>query len=177
MPEPPAWPTTREDYTRIELARFFDAAMNEASGRTIAHDYQLTTIGNALVALGYSFNSCELHELEAAEALLMQVKPHLHSIDSDYQPAMRAGEAWLTMCWSNDAYQLTQDSDDIAFSLGSDGGEIWTDYFAVPSKARNPRGAHALINHLMHPNTAPRTSLQWWVIVDSRVKSFLRKTS
>lgn len=153
---------------------FFDAAMNEASGRTIAHDYQLTTIGNALVALGYSFNSCELHELEAAEALLMQVKPHLHSIDSDYQPAMRAGEAWLTMCWSNDAYQLTQDSDDIAFSLGSDGGEIWTDYFAVPSKARNPRGAHALINHLMHPNTAAKEHLcNGGSIVDSRVKSFL----
>ncbi len=152
---------------------FFDTAMTEASGRTIAHDYQLTTIGSALAALGHSFNSCEPAELKAAETLLMDAKPHLHSIDSDYQPAMRAGEAWLTMCWSNDAYQLTQDSD-IGFSLGSDGGEIWTDFFAIPTKAQNRRGAHALINHLMDPQTAAREHLcNGGTVVDNRVKAFL----
>jgi spermidine/putrescine transport system substrate-binding protein len=152
---------------------FFDTAMTEASGRTIAHDYQLTTIGSALAALGHSFNSCDPSELQAAEALLMQLKPHVHSIDSDYQPAMRASEAWLTMCWSNDAYQLTQDSD-IGFSLGSDGGEIWTDFFAIPTKAQNRRGAHALINHLMDPQTAAKEHLcNGGTVVDSRVKAFL----
>lgn len=152
---------------------FFDTAMTEASGRTIAHDYQLTTIGSALAAQGHSFNSCDPAELQAAEKLLMEVKPHLHSIDSDYQPAMRAGEAWLTMCWSNDAYQLTQDKR-IGFSLGSDGGEIWTDFFAIPTRARNPRGAHALINHLMHPKTAAKEHLcNGGTVVDNRVKAYL----
>jgi spermidine/putrescine transport system substrate-binding protein len=153
---------------------FFDTAMTTASGRTIAHDYQLTTIGGALVALGHSFNSCEPAELEAAEALLMQVRPHLHSIDSDYQPAMRAGDAWLTMCWSNDAYQMTRDNEEIGFSLGTDGGEIWTDFFAIPAKALNSRGAHALINHLMDPQTAAREHIcNGGTIVDSRVEAFL----
>jgi spermidine/putrescine transport system substrate-binding protein len=153
---------------------FFDIAMTEASGRVIAHDYQLTTIGSALAALGHSFNSCDPAELEAAEALLMQIKPHLHSIDSDYQPAIRAGEAWLTMCWSNDAYQLTQDNEDIGFSLGTDGGEIWTDFFAIPTTAQNPRGAHALINHLMDPQIAAREHLcNGGTVVDNRVKAFL----
>ena len=152
---------------------FFDTAMTKASGRTIAHDYQLTTIGSALAALGHSFNSCDAAELQAAETLLMQLKPHLHSIDSDYQPAMRAGEAWLTMCWSNDAYQLTQEGD-IGFSLGSDGGEIWTDFFAIPTKAQNRRGAHALINHLMDPKTAAKEHLcNGGTVVDDRVKAFL----
>ncbi|MDH4441065.1 MAG: spermidine/putrescine ABC transporter substrate-binding protein [Rhizobium sp.] len=153
---------------------FFDIAVNEASGRVIAHDYQLTTIGGALRALGHGFNSCDPAELEAAEKLLMMVKPHLHSIDSDYQPAMRAGEAWLTMCWSNDAFQLTQDHDDIGFSLGTDGGEIWTDFFAIPTKALNRRGAYALINHLMDPQTAAREHIcSGGTVVDSRVMAFL----
>jgi spermidine/putrescine transport system substrate-binding protein len=163
----------RQLYPISSWRGFFDVALNEASGRTIVHDYQLTTIGNALVALGHGFNSCDPTELAAAEALLMQVKPHLHSIDSDYQPAMRAGEAWLTMCWSNDAYQMAEEGD-IGFNLGSDGGEIWTDFFAIPSQAQNPRGAHALINHLMDPKTAAQEHLcNGGTIVDSRVNAYL----
>ncbi len=72
---------------------FFDVTMGAASGHTIVHDYQLTTIGGALCALGYSFNSIDANELAAAEALLIKSKPHLFSITSDYQPGMRSGDA------------------------------------------------------------------------------------
>ncbi|MFN7092785.1 MAG: PotD/PotF family extracellular solute-binding protein, partial [Allorhizobium sp.] len=85
---------------------FFDVAMTKATGRTIVHDYQLTAIGGALVALGHDFNSLDPTELQHAEDLLMRVRPHLLAVDSDYQPAMRTGEAWMTMCWSNDASQM-----------------------------------------------------------------------
>ncbi len=133
---------------------FFDTAMGDASGRTIVQDYQLTTIGAALVALGYPFNSIESDALSKAEDLLMQVKPHLLAIDSDYQPAMRTGDAWLSMCWSNDAAQLVRDMDEIRYSLGSDGGEIWTDYYAIPTRTQNRPAAYALLNHLMDPEVA-----------------------
>ena len=39
-------------------------------------------------------------ELAKAEELLLKVKPHLFAITSDYQPAMRDGDAWMTMCWT-----------------------------------------------------------------------------
>ncbi len=135
-------------------ADFFAVAMAEASGRTIVHDYQLTTIGNALVSLGYSFNSIEPAELAAAEKLLLAVKPHLLAIDSDYQPAMRAGDAWLSMCWANDGQQLHRDLPEIEYSLGKDGGEVWTDYFAIPTAAQNKAGAYALLDFLMDPQIA-----------------------
>ena len=70
---------------------FFEVAQAEADGRAMVHDYQLTTIGNALVSLGYAFNSIKPEELAKAEELLIKVKPHLFAINSDYQPAMRAG--------------------------------------------------------------------------------------
>ena len=38
---------------------FFEVAQTEADGRAMVHDYQLTTIGNALVSLGYGFNSVD----------------------------------------------------------------------------------------------------------------------
>ena len=36
---------------------------------------------------------------------------------------MRATDAWLTMCWTNDGAQLNRDMPEIAFVLGKDGGE------------------------------------------------------
>ncbi|MGV8938856.1 MAG: polyamine ABC transporter substrate-binding protein [Allorhizobium sp.] len=133
---------------------FFDVAMTEADGRAIVHDYQLTTIGNALVSLGFSFNSIRPEELAKAETLLLSLKPHLYAIDSDYQPALRAGDAWLSVAWTNDAAQLNRDMPEISFALGKDGGEIWTDYYAIAKDAPNKPAAYALFDFLMDPAVA-----------------------
>lgn len=136
--------------------QFFELAMTEASGHAIVHNYQLTTIGNALVALGHSFNSVDPDELADAEKLLLELKPHLLAIDSDYQGAMRAGDATLAMCWSSDASQLNRDDPDIHYRLGADGGEIWTDFFAIPRNAPNKAGGYALLNFLLDPAVAAK---------------------
>ena len=153
---------------------FFEIAMTEADGRAMVHDYQLTTIGNALVSLGYSFNSIKPEELAKAEELLIKVKPHLYAINSDYQPAMRAGDAWLTMCWTNDGAQLNRDIPEIAYILGKDGGEIWTDYYAIPKDARNKAAGYALLNFLMDPAVAAKEHIANGApTTDSRVMSLL----
>jgi len=136
--------------------QFFELAMTEASGHTIVHNYQLTTIGNALVALGYSFNSVVPDELAEVEKLLLDLKPHLLAIDSDYQAAVRAGDATLAMCWSNDASQLHRDLPYIHYRLGTDGGEIWTDFYAIPKNAPNKPAGYALLNFLLDPAIAAK---------------------
>ena len=98
------------------------------SGRTIVHDYQLTTIGSALNAFGYSFNSVDEKELADAEKLLIDVKPHLFAITSDYQPGMRNGDAWLTICWSGDGKQRSQ------FHLLLPGGQPSVQKMRQPAK-------------------------------------------
>ncbi len=133
---------------------FFEVAQTEADGRAMVHDYQLTTIGSALVSLGYSFNSIKPEELAKAEELLIKVKPHLYGINSDYQPGMRGTDAWMTMCWTNDGAQLSRDMPEIAYILGSDGGEIWTDFYAIPKSAANKPAGYALLNFLMTPENA-----------------------
>ena len=130
---------------------FWDVAMAEGDGRTMVHDYQLTTIGNALKYFGFSFNSLKPDELAKAEELLIKVKPHLFAVSSDYQPSMRAGDAWMTMCWTNDGAQLHRDMPEIAYVLGKEGGEIWTDFYAIPKDAPNKPAGYALLNYLMTP--------------------------
>ena len=138
---------------------FWDITRDGFSGRTMVHDYQLTTIGNALKYFGYSFNSVDPAELAEAEALLLDVKPHLFAINSDYQPSMRSGDAWLTMCWTGDGSQLHRDMPEIAYVLGREGGELWSDFYAIPKGAPHVDAAYALINFLLDPEVNATESL------------------
>ena len=153
---------------------FFEVAMTEADGRAMVHDYQLTTIGNALVSLGFSFNSVQPEELAKAEELLIKVKPHLYAINSDYQPSMRATDAWMTMCWTNDGAQLNRDMPEIKFVLGKDGGEIWSDFYAIPKSAANKPAGYALLDFLMTPENAVKEHIANGApTTDSRVMKLL----
>ena len=131
--------------------QFWDLTITNYSGRTIVHDYQLTTIGNALKYFGYSFNSVDPKELADAEKLLIKAKPHLFAISSDYQPAMRNGDAWMSVCWTGDASQLHRDMPEMEYVLGREGGEIWTDFYAIPKSAEHREAAYALTNFLLDP--------------------------
>ena len=93
---------------------------------------------------GYSFNSNDEKELAEAEKLLMAAKPHLFGINSDYQPSMRNGDAWMSVCWTGDAAQLQRDMPEMQYVLGKEGGEIWSDYYAIPKGAPNREAAYAL---------------------------------
>ncbi|MCL6691142.1 spermidine/putrescine transport system substrate-binding protein [Pseudomonas citronellolis] len=155
---PKNWGTTGivYDASRIKdnldsWKQFWDLTLTSASGRTIVHDYQLTAIGNALKYYGYSFNSVDEKELAEAEKLLIKAKPHLFAINSDIQPSLRNGDAWMAMAWTGDASQLHRDNPDMTFVLGKEGGEIWSDFFAIPKGAEHRDAAYAFINYLLDP--------------------------
>ncbi|NIR30806.1 MAG: spermidine/putrescine ABC transporter substrate-binding protein [Gammaproteobacteria bacterium] len=153
---------------------FWNLAKGDASGRVIVHDYQLTTIGNALVSLGYSFNSIDPNELAEAEELLLEVKPHLFAITSDYQPGMRSGDAWMSIAWVGDGLQLHRDLPEIDYVLGDEGGELWSDFYAIPKSAPRPDAAYALINYLLDPAVNAREAeAHGYPVADERSLEFL----
>jgi len=153
---------------------FFDVTMGEGSGHTIVHDYQLTTIGAALCALGFSFNSVDSGELAKAEKLLIDSKPHLFAITSDYQPGMRSGDAWMSICWTGDGKQLNTDMPEMQYIVASDGGEIWSDFYAIPSDAPHLDAAYAFINYMQDPYVQMRdAAVHGYPTSDSRVDAML----
>jgi spermidine/putrescine transport system substrate-binding protein len=117
----------------------------------MVHDYQLTTIGNALKYFGYSFNSNDAKELADAEKLLIEAKPHLFGVNSDYQPSMRNGDAWMSICWTGDGSQLHRDIPEMQYVIGREGGEIWTDFYAIPKDAPHRDAAYAFVNYMLDP--------------------------
>src|SRR5215475_9776862 len=155
---------------------FWDLTRGKYSGRVTVHDYQLTTIGNALKYYGYSFNSNDEKQLGEAEKLLLDAKPHLFAITSDYQPAMRNGDAWMSVCWTGDATQLHRDMPEMQYVVGKEGGEIWTDYYAVPKGAPNRAAAYALIDYLLTPEVNAReVKAHGYPSTDSRTNALLPK--
>ena len=153
---------------------FFDVTMGEGSGHTIVHDYQLTTIGAALCALGYSFNSIDENELAAAEKVLIDSKPHLFTITSDYQPGLRSGDAWMSICWNGDGLQLHTDLPEMEYVIATDGGEIWSDFYAIPSSAPHEEAAYAFVNFLLDPYIQVREfASHGYASGDSRVSAML----
>jgi len=155
---------------------FWDMTMADFSGRTMVHDYQLTTIGNALKYFGHSFNSVDENELAEAEKLLLEVKPHLFAINSDYQPPLRNGDAWMSMCWTGDGKQLNTDMPSMAYVLGKEGGEIWSDYYAVPKSAPHRDAGYALINFLLDPEiNSAEVMAHGYPVADSRTNALLPK--
>lgn len=168
--------TAKIDDKMTTWKQFWDLTIDKYSGRTMVHDYQLTTIGNALKYFGYSFNSVDPAELAQAEALLLKVKPHLFAINSDYQPSMRSGDAWLTVCWTGDAKQLHTDMPEIEYVLGAEGGELWSDFYAVPKGAPHRAAGYALIDYLVTPEVNAREVLaHGYPSADSRTNALLPK--
>jgi spermidine/putrescine transport system substrate-binding protein len=148
---------------------FFDVTEGKGSGHTILHDYQLTTIGAALCALGYSFNSIDTGELAKAEAVLINSKPHLFAITSDYQPGMRSGDAWMSICWNGDGTQLKNDMPEMDYVIGTDGGEIWSDFYCIPTGAPHLEAAYAFMNFFQDPYVQARDAkVHGYAPADSR---------
>lgn len=169
-----AWDSNKAKTPFTSWKDFFDRTKTDFSGRTIIHDYQLTAIGNALKYYDYSFNSVDPKELADAEKLLIEVKPHLFAITSDYQPSMRNGVAWLTMCWTGDAKQMNRDLPEIQYTLGKEGGEIWSDFYTIPTSAPNREGAYALLNFLLDPSVNAREELfHGYPVPDARVEALV----
>lgn len=156
---------------------FFDLTQTDLSGKVTIHDYQLTSIGNALVYFGYSFNSVAEAELAKAEELLIKVKPHLFQITSDYQPPMKAGDAWMAMTWTNDAVQLNRAFPEIQYIIGSDGGEIWSDFFAVVTGTAHREAAYAFLDYMATPKVGAKDAeFHGAPLVDSMMIDLLPKS-
>jgi spermidine/putrescine transport system substrate-binding protein len=155
---------------------FWDLSKTSASGRVMVHDYQLTTIGNALKYFGYSFNSIDPKELGDAEKLLLEVKPHLFAITSDYQPGMRSTDAWMSIAWTGDGLQLHRDIPEIDYVLGKEGGELWSDFYAIPKSAPRLDAAYAFIDFLIEPSVnAKEVEAHGYPVPDNRTTALLSK--
>ena len=115
------------------------------------------TIAVALKTLGYSMNTRDITELNAARDLLIKqkndgiVKGYLVDETKD---KMIAGEAPLALMWSGDAmYAITQNPS-LKYVIPEEGSNVWVDAMCIPKGSQNKEAAEKFIDFLCRPDIA-----------------------
>ena len=158
-----AWGTTGYVYDKTVITRelttwndFFDAAQNEASGKTAMSDDPAGIIGAYFWANDMDWNTQDPDELEACRAFLIEkIAPHIAAFDSyPGTNIIPQGTQVLAQSWNGDARLGIMESDDPdrwQWVLPGPQTELWMDNWAIAEGAPHPEAAHAFINFSLAP--------------------------
>ena len=110
------------------------------------------TMGATLKALGYSYNSTDPAELEAAYQKLVELKPAVASFKSlGFQDDLLEGDLLLSMSYSIDAIAVKAKDENMEYIIPKSGSSLWTDTMTIPISAPNVDAAYEWINFMLQP--------------------------
>ncbi|MDY0910267.1 spermidine/putrescine ABC transporter substrate-binding protein [Microbacterium sp. CFBP9034] len=167
-----AWGTTGYVYDKNVITRelttwadYFDAAQNEASGKTAMSDDPAGVVGSYFWANDLDWNTEDPDELEAARAFLVdEIAPHIAAFDSAAGAnTIPQGTHALLMAWNGDArlgIQESSEPDRWQWVLPGPQTELWMDNWAIATGAPHPEAAHAFIDFAMVPENQ-LANLEW----------------
>jgi len=123
-------------------------------------------LGAALKYLGYSVNSTDPQQIEAAKNLLLAQKPYLARYDSEtYDDFLLSGDLVMAHGWSGEFAKARLENPAIRYVIPQEGGVIWTDNLAIPTSSQKIELAHTFIDFLLRPQ------------INARIVNFLRYPS
>jgi putrescine transport system substrate-binding protein len=113
----------------------------------------------ALQYLHLDPNSRRVADLQAAERLIMSVRPFIRVFDSnDYIDQLATNELCVAMAWSSDYSTAVLRSRaagldlHLAFTLPREGSNITYNALLIPTGAPHPQAAHEFINFILEPH-------------------------
>ena len=112
-------------------------------------------LGIALLSLGYSANSEEPAELNAALDKLQRLREGMvlldeQAYDDPIEPLVD-GTVTAAIAWPQEVGIAQEDQPLVEYVVPSEGALMWGDNLIIPSSSRNPQGAHTFINFLLRP--------------------------
>ncbi len=157
MPDAPV-DSLRMFYDPAVIAKFADCGVSVL-------DAPSEVIGTVLIYLGKSGSSESPQDLQAAESVLMSIRPYLRYVHSSrYIEDLANGETCLALGWSGDVKQARDRAKDagkgieIRYAIPREGTIMNFDMLAIPADAPHPKNAHLFINFLLEPQVAARNS-------------------
>ena len=117
-------------------------------GDIYLYDSERDSFMMALKALGYSMNTENPDELQAAYEWLVQcvqtMEPEI--VMDEIIDNMAQGRKALGLIYSGDATYVIDENEDMGYFLPESGTNLWSDAMVIPKNAKNPELAHAFIN-------------------------------
>ena len=125
------------------------------SGQILMYDSIRDTIGITLKMLGYSINTRNEADIQAAQEALIQQKPLVKAyLDDPIKSTMIAGNGALAVVYSGDAMWCIQENPDLDYAVPEEGSNLWFDNIIIPKSSQHPAEAEAFINFLCDAEVA-----------------------
>jgi putrescine transport system substrate-binding protein len=128
-------------------------------------DEPTEVVSIVLVYLGKDPHSNSQEDLQAAEKVLLSIRPYLRYVHSSrYIDDLANGETCLALGWSGDIKQARDRAREagkgieIDYRIPKDGTVMNFDMLAVPADAPHTQNALAFINFLLEPEVAAKNS-------------------
>lgn len=114
-----------------------------------------------LRVLGYSANTKNPEEIEAAYNKLAELMPGVRTFNSD-APRMPylEGETDIGMIWNGEAVMALEDMPSLTYVYPREGAVVWFDSFVIPKNAKNVEAAHKFIDFMLRPQVAALISTE-----------------
>lgn len=113
------------------------------------------TIAITLRMLGYSMNSKDDAELNAArDALIAQKDLVLAYCGDEVKDKMIANEGAMTIAWSGDAFYCIDENPDLAYAIPKEGSNLWFDSLVIPKTSQHKAEAEKFIDFMCRPEIA-----------------------
>ena len=128
---------------------------SDLRGRMTMLDDMRETIGAALKYLGYSLNTRDVAELEAARDQVIAWRRNLAKFENEqYKNGIASGEFLLVHGYNGDIMQVMEENENVVYFVPEEGVSIALDEMVIPDGARQIELAHAFINFLHRPEVA-----------------------
>jgi len=129
----------------------YNIFLNEKyKGDIYLYDSERDSFMMALKALGYSMNTENQMELDAAFDWLVQcvttMKPEI--VTDEIIDNMAQGRKALGLCYSGDATYIISENEEMGFYMPEQGTNLWFDSMVIPANAENTELAHEFINFI-----------------------------
>ena len=148
--------TTKIDPEKVEEKGWEIFRDAEYEGHVYMYDSERDAFMIAFKALGYSANTENEDEIQAAYEWLREMDKAVHPsyVTDEVIDSMANGEKWLALVYSGDAAYILSENDKMGFCNPEQGTNIAVDAMVIPANAGNPELANQFINYILQPDNA-----------------------
>ncbi len=153
---PYSWGTTglvvRTDLVEQPITGWADLWDSRYAGKLMGWPLPRYMLGIALKSLGFSLNSENPEEVEAALQKLIALKPHITLRDWESAvaaPYLISGEVVIAVGQADDVTAGQEATAAIQYVLPEEGAILWGDSFTIPANSPNKKATEQLIDFLL----------------------------
>jgi len=115
----------------------------------------------ALKALGFSMNTTDGAQIQAAADLLRAQRPAVRrygALAIDARSELLTGQVAAAVTYNGDAAALRRRNDQVVYVIPREGGALWLDFLAIAAQGAHPALAAAFLDFINRPEVAARNA-------------------